>query len=171
MKKIVLTIIITLIVQVALIVAYVYSGSYDVSQLTPHGSVARWVIGKTMLHSINKRVKDINVPPLNDTSMFVQGFRHYDEMCVICHGAPGINPEELAEGLYPAPPKFYKSDDMPEPAESFWIIKFGIKMTGMPAFAPTHTDEEIWEINDFFLNKMNKMTPEEYSVWKEKYSE
>jgi mono/diheme cytochrome c family protein len=171
MKRIVLTIIITLVVLFAVLVAYVYSGTYDVSQLTPHSSIAKWIIGNTMHHSINKRIKEIKVPPMNDTLMLVQGFKHYNEMCVICHGGPGINPDELAEGLYPSPPKFYKSDDMPETTESFWIIKNGIKMTGMPAFGPTHTDEEIWEINDFLLNKMNKMSPEEYSAWDEKYSE
>ena len=34
-------------------------------------------------------------------------------------------------------------------AELFWIIKNGIKMTGMPAFGPTHQDEQIWNIVGF----------------------
>ena len=44
----------------------------------------------------------------------------------------------------------------------FWIIKNGIKMTGMPAFASTHDDKAIWAITAFMLNKMNSLSPEEY---------
>lgn len=108
---------------------------------------------------------------MNDTVNFVQGFIHYNEMCVSCHGAPGLNPEELARGLYPTPPKFYKSNDMPDPDEAFWIIKNGIKMSGMPAYGPTHDDQKILAITDFLLNKMDKMSPEEYRIWVKKYAE
>ncbi|MEP7231601.1 MAG: cytochrome c [Ginsengibacter sp.] len=48
---------------------------------------------------------------------------------------------------------------MPDTTEAFWIIKNGIKMTSMPAFGPTHSDQKIWAITDFLLNKMNKMSP------------
>jgi mono/diheme cytochrome c family protein len=107
---------------------------------------------------------------MNDSAMLVEGFSHYNEMCSTCHGGPGVSPDELAKGLYPRPPKFYKSDDMPDTAEAFWIIKNGIKFTSMPAFGPTHSDQKIWAITDFLLNKMNKMSPEEYQEWKKEYS-
>lgn len=171
MKKIVLTILITLVFLGFASIVYIYSGSYDVSQLTPHSTITKWMIRTTKHYSIKRRLKNIQVPLLNDTITMPQGFVHYDEMCVICHGAPGNNPEELAKGLYPKPPRFYKSNDMPDPDESFWIIKNGIKMTSMPAFGPTHTDKEIWAITDFLLNKMNKMSPDDYSAWLKKYSE
>jgi mono/diheme cytochrome c family protein len=172
MKKIILTVIITLVVIVAAFTAYIYSGTYDVSQLTPHNNaITKWMIRTTKHKSINKRLKNIQVPALNDTAMIVQGFVHYNEMCVSCHGAPGINPGEMAKGLYPKPPMFYKSNNMPDPDESFWIIKNGIKMTSMPAYGPTHTDQKIWAMTDFLLNKMNKMSPEEYQAWIKKYSD
>jgi mono/diheme cytochrome c family protein len=41
----------------------------------------------------------------------------------------------------------------------------------MPAYGPTHNDQKIWAITDFLLNKMNKMSPEEYQEWKKKYVE
>jgi mono/diheme cytochrome c family protein len=162
MKKQFLTFVLTLVVLVIGFTIYIYSGSYDVSQLTPHNSLTRKIISVTTHHSINKRLKEIKVPPLYDTALFAEGFRHYNEMCVICHGAPGIEPSEMCEGLYPRPPKFYKSDDMPDPDEAFWIIKNGIKLTSMPAFGPTHTDAKIWAITAFMLKKMNTMTPAEY---------
>jgi len=171
MKKIIFTVIFTLVVIVAAFTVFIYSGAYNVSQLVPHNAITKWIINTTMHRSVNHRIKDIQVPPLNDTAMIIQGLRHYNGMCISCHGAPGINPEEMTEGLYPKPPRFYKSSDMPDPNESYWIIKNGIKMTSMPAFGPTHTDQEIWAMTDFLLNKLNKMSAEEYQAWIHKYSE
>lgn len=169
MKRTILTIIITLAVIAAMSVMFMYSGAYDISQLTPHNTITKWMIRTTTHNSINKRLKGLKVPEMNDTNMIMQGFIHYNQMCISCHGAPGISPNEMTKGLYPKPPKFYKSDDMPDPDEAFWIIKNGIKMTSMPAFGPTHTDNKIWEITDFLVNKINKMSPEEYQAWVKKY--
>ncbi len=171
MKKIIITVIFTLALLGAGFTAFMYSGIYNISQLSPHNRITRWMIRTTKENSIKRRIKAIRVPAFTDTSMVVLGFMHYNDMCVICHGAPGIDPAELTQGLYPKPPRFYKSDDMPDPDEAFWIIKNGIKMTSMPAFGPTHSDEKIWAIDDFLLNKMNKMSPAEYLEWIKKYSE
>jgi mono/diheme cytochrome c family protein len=171
MKKIIVTVILTLAGLIGLFIIYIYSGSYNVSQLAHHNAITQWAINTTKHHSIDARDADIKVPPLNDTAMIIMGFKHYNEMCSTCHGGPGIEPDDLAKGLYPAPPKFYKSDDMPDTTEAFWITKNGIKFTSMPAFGPTHSDQKIWAITDFLLNKLNKMTPEEYQQWKVKYAE
>ena len=171
MKKVILTVVITLIVLIGIFVIFIYSGAYNVSQLEHHNALTQWAINTTTEHSIDSRDGDIKAPPMNDTAMLQEGFSHYNEMCVTCHGGPGIEPDELAKGLYPEPPKFYKSDDMPDTTEAFWIIKNGIKYTSMPAFGPTHSDQKIWAITDFLLNKLNKMSPEEYQQWKNKYAE
>jgi mono/diheme cytochrome c family protein len=46
-------------------------------------------------------------------------------------------------------------------ANLFWIVKNGIKMTGMPAFGPTHDDKTIWNIVAF-VNQLPNMTAEQY---------
>jgi mono/diheme cytochrome c family protein len=171
MKKVIVTVALTLIALIAISVIYIYSGTYDVSQLAPHNSITQWAINTTKHHSIDSHDANIKVPLMNDTTMLHEGFSHYNEMCANCHGGAGLEPDDLAKGLYPVPPKFYKSDDMPDTTEAFWIIKNGIKFTSMPAFGPTHSDQKIWAITDFLLNKLNKMTPEEYQQWKEKYAE
>ena len=168
MKKAILTVIITLGVIIIAFLIYIYSGAYNVRQ-SKGNSLSEWALNIAKNQSISKRIKEIKVPPMNDSAMFVIGFKHYNEMCSTCHGGPGMSPDELSKGLFPAPPKFYKSEDMPQPAEAFWIIKNGIKFTAMPAFGPTHDDEKIWAITDFLLNKMNKMSPEEYKEWQQKF--
>lgn len=170
MKKTMVTVLVTLVILIAAFTIYIYSGAYNVSQLSPHNAITKWAVNAAKEKSISKRIQNLKVPAMDDTSMAIEGFKHYNEMCSTCHGGPGISPDELAKGLYPAPPKFYKSEDMPEAAEAFWVIKNGIKFTSMPAFGPTHDDQKIWAITDFLLNKMNKMRPEEYQDWIKKYA-
>ncbi len=170
MKKIILIVIVTVAVLVAAFTIYIYSGSYNVSQLSSDNGLTKWAINTVKKKSISKRIQNIKAPPMNDSAVFVEGFQHYHQMCSTCHGGPGVSPDELAKGLYPRPPEFYKSNDMPEPAEAFWIIKNGIKYTAMPAFGPTHNDQKIWAITDFLLNKMNKMSPEGFRDWIKEYA-
>ncbi|MBW2147605.1 MAG: cytochrome c [Deltaproteobacteria bacterium] len=70
--------------------------------------------------------------------------RHYIAMCRVCHGAPGYALSEIAQGLYPEPPTL-TSKDVQEltDAQLYWIMKNGIKMTGMPAFGKTHQEEDL----------------------------
>ena len=84
-------------------------------------------------------------------------------MCATCHGAPGVKISEIGQGLNPYPPELVRESAEEEPAELFWIVKHGIKMTGMPAFGATHSDEEIWDIVAF-MKRMSKLSPQEYQA-------
>jgi mono/diheme cytochrome c family protein len=170
MKTIILTVIVTFIILIGGLLIYVSSGLYNISQLDPHNGLTKFLISKTTHSSINKRIGE-NAVPANyaDTINLIGGFQHYEEMCVCCHGAPGVEAWEMAKGLYPKPPLMYKRKKQEDPQEFFWIIKNGVKMTSMPAYAPTHSDAKLWEITAFVTEKLNKMSPEEYGDWQKKY--
>jgi mono/diheme cytochrome c family protein len=170
MKTVIITVIATLLILACGFLLFIYSGAYDIAQTTPHNKLTLWVINTTTEHSIEHRVKGLTVPNLNDTSIIIEGFVHYNRMCKGCHGAPGIEPFEMTKGLYPDPPEIYKyKDDVPSPAEAFLIIKNGIKMTSMPAYGPTHTDDKIWAMAAFVSKKLATMSPDEYKAWNDKY--
>ena len=61
----------------------------------------------------------------------------------------------------PEPPELQETVEEWKPAELFWVIKNGVKMTGMPAWGPTHSDEKIWAIVAF-LEKLPQMTADQY---------
>ena len=82
-----------------------------------------------------------------------------------------LQPDEMAAGLYPKPPRIYKYAGEDDAREFYWIIGNGIKMTSMPAFKPTHSDDKIWAITAFVTNKLSSMTPAEYREWVKKYPE
>ena len=83
------------------------------------------------------------------------------EYCAVCHGAPGVERGDLAEGLYPRPPNLAQTAHSYTPAELFWILKHGIKMTGMPSWAD-HSDDELWA-TVAFLRELVEMSPQDYA--------
>jgi cytochrome c len=144
-------IIIIVFVVVVAIAGYIYvgSGSYNIAATSPHRAFTLFMIDKMTDASIEKHSQGIQVPVQAGLEDTLKGFPHYNDMCIDCHGAPGIGRTEFGEGLYPKGPSLAAHESDLSPAEMFWIVKNGIKMTGMPAFAPTHSDEQIWNIVAF----------------------
>lgn len=93
--------------------------------------------------------------------MVAKGGRHYRESRQTCHAGPGAERGEMARGLRPAPPELAREATHWSSAELFWIVKHGIKMTGMPAWGESHGDEDLWTIVAF-LERLPKLSPKEY---------
>jgi hypothetical protein len=69
---------------------------------------------------------------------------------------------EISRGLYPRAPQLRRGS-RPTPAEDFWVVKHGIKMTGMPAWGVTHNDEILWDVVAF-LRKLPDLTADQYQT-------
>jgi mono/diheme cytochrome c family protein len=142
------------------VVVFLYSGIYNISAADHHSGTTLWMINTLKENSIRSHADDdIQIPDLSDTSFVNKGFNHYKQMCVGCHGAPGIDIK--AKGFYPPPPPLTKTAKNWNSRELFWIIKNGIKMTAMPAFGASHSDETVWSIVAF-TQKVPEMSEEEY---------
>ena len=143
----------------------VWSGIYNVAADVPHYRLTFWLLDEARECSVAFHSKGIVPPSLKGQKLVAVGFPHYHEMCRLCHGAPGLPRLEFAEGLYPSPPSLV-SDDVQRDlgnGELFWIVKNGLKMTGMPSFGKTHTEEQLWGIVAF-LRRLPDLTPEEYGT-------
>jgi mono/diheme cytochrome c family protein len=143
-------------------VILMFSGVIDVAATTPHNPVTEFVLSTTMDNSVRYHAKGIEAPPLDNHAMIQEGFSHYHEMCEACHLAPGIDPTEISQGLLPAPPDLKEAAEEWAPAELFWVIKNGVKMTGMPAWGPTHSDDKLWAIVAF-VKKLPETTAAQYA--------
>jgi mono/diheme cytochrome c family protein len=153
--------VIFLAILIAAVLGFIYSGLYDVAASSPDEGLIGWALETTQERSIHRRAEEIQPPPLDDPAMIRTGLIHYHEMCTVCHGAPGIKISETGQGLNPTPPELAGEAGHEEAGEMFWVVKNGIKMTGMPAFGTTHTDQEIWAIIAF-LKRMAGLSPVEY---------
>jgi mono/diheme cytochrome c family protein len=148
--RILRTIIACIIVAVAGVVGFIYSGIYDVAAVQPDNPVVAWALHTTSDHSVKARLSGIQEPPdLDKPDVIQSGARFFASHCVVCHGGPGLQPTAIAQGLNPAPPDLFRATRKPQMAEMFWVIKNGIKMTAMPGFGETQTDQQIWAVAAF----------------------
>jgi len=146
-----------------LIGAATWFGVYNVAADSPHWQVTEQFIQAARERSMAVRSRDIVVPKdLDRPDRIGAGAGLYDEMCTGCHLVPATADTEMRRGLYPRPPAF-PVDGVTEPARAFWAIKHGVKMTAMPAWGPSHTDEQIWDMVAFLL-RIKGMPPEHYKT-------
>jgi mono/diheme cytochrome c family protein len=141
---------------------FIWLGVFNISATEKHWPVTTRLIELVRERSIHVRSSDIEVPPLGSAEMIRSGAQNYEAMCAQCHLAPDMEPTELNVGLYPQPPVFYRSDhSVYDPAAAFWTIKNGLKLTGMPSWGASHTDQQIWELVAF-ISELNGMGQDKY---------
>ena len=141
----------------------IYAGAYNIAADAPHTGPVYWLLNNVRERSIAVRAKGIALPAdLGDQKRIRVGAGLYNEMCTGCHLGPGLERTEISQGLYPKAPELARGN-LISPAEQFWVIKHGIKMTAMPAWGPTHNDTLIWDIVAF-LQKLQKLTPAQYQA-------
>lgn len=143
------------------IAGFVYSGVYNIAADEPHWSITKQFLETLRDRSIQTRAEHVDVPAnLDLPGMIAKGAGQYDAMCVNCHLAPGMKGSDIRPGLYPEPPNLSKH--AVDPKIAFWVIKHGIKMSGMPAWGMNHDDATLWSLVAF-LNKLPTMTEQDYS--------
>jgi thiosulfate dehydrogenase len=82
------------------------------------------------------------------------GAKTYLDYCSECHGMSGGASSAAAKGMFPAPPQFFHGDDLSSDpvGETYWKASNGIRLTGMPAFRGTLTDDQLWQVSQLLAN-------------------
>jgi mono/diheme cytochrome c family protein len=141
--------------------AFVWLGRYNIGADVPHWAITSKIIEVVRERSMTVHAQPIAVPGnLDQPQRIANGAGLYDEMCTGCHLAPGKGSNELRRGLYPQPPDF-PAQGIDDPQTAFWVIQHGIKLTSMPAWGKSHTDEQIWDMVSF-LQQIKGMTDARY---------
>ena len=140
--------------------AFIWSGVYNVAADVPHWPLTEFAMKTVRERSIAARASDVVAPALDDESVIRGGAGNYDAMCAGCHLQPGVEQTELSDGLFPAPPNLSRRRSA-DPAVEFWVIKHGIKMSGMPAWGKNMNDETIWGMVAF-LQQLPDMSEVRY---------
>jgi mono/diheme cytochrome c family protein len=98
--------------------------------------------------------RELQQPPFaTGEDVYETGAHVYQQQCATCHGTPGQD-AAFAKWMYPAAPQLWKkhahggvvgvSDD--EPGETFWKIKNGIRLTGMPSYQHLLSTDQMWDV-------------------------
>ncbi|MES3041577.1 MAG: cytochrome c [Pseudomonadota bacterium] len=154
---------------------FLYSGIYPMGADDEHTKPVYWALETLRERSIAVRSTDIAVPPLDDPQMLLSGGADYNDMCAGCHLKPGVKTSDMAMGLYPRPPNLAMTasehghdggghgDEAASAARQFWVIKHGIKASGMPAWGKTHDDARVWAMVAF-LQRLPQLDETQYQI-------
>lgn len=156
-----ITVAVLAMVSLLIIGFFVWSGLYNIGADDTHTRPVYSVLQTLRERSIATRSKELQPPDLTDPARIKQGAGNYNAMCTGCHLGPGMAETELSKGLYPAPPNL--TQHPVDPKEAFWVIKHGIKASGMPAWGKSMEDDYIWNMAAF-LQQLPKLNAEQYQA-------
>ncbi len=137
------------------------TGAFDARASTPHDIVTAWATHTTMIHSMRRAAKGVHAPATFTPEQTIAGLRIYEDKCLACHGGPGVARAAWVQGMNPSPPFLLDASRHWTRAQLFAIVKNGVKMTGMPAWGPTQSDAQTWEVVAF-LEAMPQMKPRDF---------
>ncbi len=144
-----------------------FGGFYNVAATQADSQPVAWALVRVRDASIERRASGLVAPlDLDDPAVVRAGARAFAARgCATCHGAPGVEWAKFSEALNPDPPDLKKVGQGDPPGRIFWVVKNGIRMTAMPAFAAIGADDaEIWSIAAF-VKMLPKVTQEDYRAW------
>lgn len=150
-------------------VGFLYSGFYPMGADDHHNDLTYWALETLRERSVARASNDIQVlADLGSAEQLLAGGADYNDMCAGCHLKPGVMQSDFTLGLYPEPPNLTRATTLQDDVEMqgrqrFWIIKHGIKASGMPAWGPGHDDERIWNMVAF-LQRLPELSPQQYQI-------
>jgi cytochrome c553 len=129
-------------------------------------SAGHWAITEAFLQFAKRRSVAthsfrIKAPALDDERLVVKGAGHYDFGCRPCHGSPALEQPRVARHMLPRPPDLRETARRYDPEDVFYIVKHGIKLTGMPAWPARQRDDEVWAMVAF-LRRLPELDEGEY---------
>ena len=145
----------TLAILVALAVAggllLAWSGLVSVAASSGHYAITTWFLHYTMRQAVETQSSLVEVPAgvLNDPGQVAVGAVHYADGCAPCHGAPGEPRSPLVLAMTPPPPWLPRVIPTWDTEALFWIVRHGVKYSGMPAWPAQARADEVWAVVAF----------------------
>lgn len=134
--------------------------------------------------SVPRSQRDVKNPVPPTPEVLAQGRAHFADHCAVCHGNDGRGKTTIGQNLYPkAPDMWAKETQSLSDGEVFYIIKNGVRLTGMPAWGEDspEDDRESWHLVHFIrhlpqitveeLAEMRELNPKTRAEWQEEEEE
>lgn len=137
------------------------TGIVPIKASSGHWAITEWFLQFSKVRSIRTHSLGIDAPPLDDPALVLRGAGHYDLGCRPCHGGPDGGTPQLARFMLPSPPDLRSVAPTRRTRELFYVVKHGIKLTGMPAWTAQTRDDEVWAVVAF-LSRLPRIDAVEY---------
>jgi len=132
---------------------YFSSGSAPVGTASEPMPFEKMLAGMELHARMGKEMpKSVPIPA--DEAAYVAGAQIYKDNCAVCHGLPGQAQTAVASGMFPKPPKLMEGKGVTDdpPAETYWKVAGGIRMTGMPGYDKTLSTTQMWQVSLLVAN-------------------
>ena len=146
MKKLVLAITVLLVIALMIGVGVFKLGLVPVNADVPPSGLETRFIPIAVHASVANHADEQPNPMVPTDENLIAGGEVYTVMCARCHGVPGRGPSVLGASFYPPAPQFTVQPSGYSEGELFWIVKHGIRNTGMPAWGRLLSDQDIWQV-------------------------
>jgi mono/diheme cytochrome c family protein len=145
---------------------FFFGGFFNVAASEEDNPAVKWALIRVRSAAIERHASGTPPMKLDDPAVIQNGARAFAKAgCANCHGAPGVEWSKFSEGLNPDPPDLKESAAGYEPANIFWVVKNGVRMTGMPSFGKAGVaDNDIWQITAF-IKALPKVSEADYKSW------
>lgn len=124
-------------------------GVFNTTASTPHPPLIAWATHMTMQNAVRRNAARMPPPPRFSAAEARAGLRTYVENCEVCHGGPGIARAPWISGMTPGPPYLLDAARQWTPNQLYWIVRHGVRMTGMPAWDQTLSQADVWSLVAF----------------------
>lgn len=129
--------------------AVIWIGLFNVTASTPHPPLIAWATHTTMRSAVRRAAARMPPPPRFTPQDVQTGLLLYEAHCAVCHGGPGQARAVWVDGMTPAPPFLIDASQRWRPNEVYRIVRYGVRMTGMPAWDQTLSEADVWRIVAF----------------------
>jgi len=136
-------------------------GLVPIKASSGHWPITAWFLHFTMGRSVSTHTIGMKVPALDKPGMVLKGATHFETGCFPCHGNPSIPNPRIPMEMTPHPPYLPPIVGQWGPEELYYIVKHGVKFTGMPAWPAQQRDDEVWAMVAF-LQKFPELNEQEY---------
>ena len=146
---------------------YLFGGFYSVAENEDNPAIVDWALASVRGASVAGHATDQPLANLDDPETVKAGAKVYSTIgCVNCHGGPpNANWAKWSEGLKPVPADLKEMAKERTAPQLFWVVKNGIKFTGMPSFGLAGaSDQDLWSIVAF-IKKLPSMSDGDYKTW------
>jgi mono/diheme cytochrome c family protein len=159
MKRWILVILIALALAVAVVIVGWNQIRLDALHEPDRVETFLATVVKRFLVSRSSR-EGIPPPPSNLQESIAEGDKLYASDCSMCHGSDGHTPSDFGRWMYP------RASDLTSPLvqrysnrELFWIVKNGIRLSGMPAFGRVESEDHIWHLVNYLRTMQESAHP------------
>ena len=130
------------------VMATVVTLNFNLSALPEPGPMETAMASRAKRLLIARASRDgVPTAPADSAESASEGQKRFGTECGMCHGLYGRTPTDNGRWMYPraadlgsGPVQQYSDREL------FWIIKNGIRLSGMPAFGRVETDQHIWDL-------------------------